>query len=147
MKHPPYREIINIKEEREEYGRLCNGKSGKFKLYSEWEEHIKGLLSDFSSPKDLYNFKRYCINADRTQAKVPDMFLAYIGMLLPIYIDTIWKDMPAILTLLAFFGISIYVLVQNKKLAKESCFFRDVVEIIEELEKEQNMISGAVNAC
>lgn len=54
--------------------------------------------------------------------------------------------MPAILTLLAFFGISIYVLVQNKKLAKESCFFRDVVEVIEELEKEQNMISGSVNA-
>ena len=56
MRHPPYHEIINIKEECKEYARLCNGKSNKFKLYTEWEDHIKGLLSDFRSPKDLYNF-------------------------------------------------------------------------------------------
>ena len=29
MRHPPYHEIINIKEERKEYARLCNGKSKK----------------------------------------------------------------------------------------------------------------------
>ena len=140
MRHPPYHEIINIKEECKEYARLCNGKSNKFKLYTEWEDHIKGLLSDFRSPKDLYNFKRYCLNADRTQEKAPDMFFAYIGMLLPIYIDTIWKDTPALLTVACFVGVFIYAIVQNKKLARESCFFKDIVEIIEKLESDQKII-------
>lgn len=140
MKHPPYHEIINIKEERKEYGLLCNAKSKKYRLYSDWEDHIKCLLSDFRSPKDLYNFKRYCMNADRTQEKAPDMFYGYIGILLPIYIDTIWKDMPALLTILCFVGILAYTIVQNKKLARESCFFRDVVEIIEELENSQDTV-------
>ena len=147
MKHSPYHEIINIKEERKEYARLCNGKSDKYKLYTEWEDHIKGLLSDFCSPKDLYNFKRYCINADRTQAKAPDMYFAYIGMLIPIYIDIIWKDMPAFLAIISFTGILAYAMVQNKKLAKESYFFQDIVEIIEEIEGEQNMVGDDLRMC
>ncbi len=138
MKHPPYHEIINIKEERKEYDRLCSGRSKKFRFYSEWEDHIKSLLSDFGSPKDLYNFKRYCINFDRTQAKTPEMYYAYIGMLLPIYIDKIWKDMPTYFTIVCFVLIVGYTIIQNKKLARESCFFKDVVEIIEELESRQN---------
>ena len=140
MKHPPYHEIIHIKEERKEYGLLCNGKSKKFRLYSEWEDHIKSLLSDFGSQKDLYNFKRYCMNLDRTQTKAPEMFYAYVGMLLPIYIETIWKDTPPLLTILCFAGILAYTMVQNKKIARESCFFKDLVEIIEELENSQNTV-------
>ena len=147
MRHPPYHEIINIKEECKEYARLCNGKSNKFILYTEWEDHIKGLLSDFRSPTDLYNFKRYCINADRTQEKAPDMYFAYIGMLIPIYVDIIWKDMPAFLAIISFTGILAYAMVQNKKLAKESCFFKDVVEIIEEVECDQNMVGDELRAC
>ena len=84
MKKIPYLEIINLKEERNEYARLCNGKSKKFKLYTEWEDHIKELLTDFHTPQDLYNFKRYCINADRSQEKAPEMFIAYIGLLIPL---------------------------------------------------------------
>lgn len=69
MKNPPYKEIIDLNAERKEYSRLCNGKSRIFKLYTEWEDYIKRLLSGFNSPKDLYNFKHYCINAARAQEK------------------------------------------------------------------------------
>ena len=120
MKKPPYHEIINIKEERKEYARLCNGKSKKFTLYTEWENHIKELLSDFSTPQDLYNFKHYCMNADRAQEKAPDMHLAYIGLLIPLYLETIWDQIPAILTMILVMILFAYVIIQNKKLAKES---------------------------
>lgn len=136
MKKPPYHEIINIKEERKEYARLCNGKSKKFTLYTEWESHIKEMLADFSTPQDLYNFKRYCMNADRSQEKAPDIHLAYIGLLIPLYVDTIFDGMPAILTLALVVILLICVIIQSKKLAKESCFFKDVINIIESIEDE-----------
>ena len=137
MKRPPYHEIINIKDERKEYAQLCNGKSKKFKLYTEWENHIKELLADFCTPQDLYNFKRYCINAARSQEKAPEMFIAYIGLLIPLYLDTFWDGMPAILAPIFLTAILAYAIIQNKKLAKESCFYKDLVDVIELLENEQ----------
>ena len=136
MKKIPYQEVINLKEERKEYARLCSGKSKKFKLYTEWEAHIKELLADFCTPQDLYNFKRYCINTDRSQEKAPEMFIAYIGLLIPLYLDAIWEGMPALITLFFLVGILTYAIIQNKKLAKESCFFRDMIDIIDEIEKD-----------
>lgn len=143
MKKPPYHEIINIKEERKEYARLCNGKSKKFTLYTEWENHIKELLSDFSTPQDLYNFKHYCMNANRAQEKAPDMHLAYIGLLIPLYLDTIWDQMPAMLTLTLVVILLVFVIMQNKKLAKESCFFKDIIDIIEKMDGE-NVCSASL---
>lgn len=136
MKKIPYQEVINLKEERKEYARLCSGKSKKFKLYTEWEAHIKELLADFCTPQDLYNFKRYCINTDRSQEKAPEMFIAYIGLLIPLYLDAIWEGMPALITLFFLVGILTYAIIQNKKLAKESCFFKDLIDIIEMIEKD-----------
>ena len=136
MKKPPYHEIINLKEERNEYARLCNGKSKKFKLYTEWEDHIKALLAGFRTPQDLYNFKRYCINAARAQEKAPEMFIAYIGLLIPLYLDTFWDGMPVILAPIFLVAILAYAIIQNKKLAKESCFFKDIIDIIEMIEKD-----------
>ncbi len=135
MRKPPYHEIINLKIEQKEYGRLCCGKSKQFTLYSEWEDHIKGILADFRSSKDLYNFKHYCINIARSQEKSPEMFWCYIGFLIPIYIDTLWKDFPPILTVAVFIAVFAYAALLSKKIARESCFFRDIIDIIESMEK------------
>lgn len=138
MKKQPYEEYINILEERKEYALLCDGKSKKFTRYTEWEEHIKSLISDFRSSEDLYNFKRYCLNAARAQEKAPDMFLSYIGLLIPIYLDALFEGIPALVTLFLFLGIISYIIIQNKKLTKESFFFKDIIEIIEEVEQNKN---------
>ena len=130
------RYLNNLKEERNEYAKLCSGKSKKFKLYTEWEAHIKELLADFCTPQDLYNFKRHCINADRSQEKAPEMFIAYIGLLIPLYLDTFWDGMPVILAPIFLVAILAYAIIQNKKLAKESYFFKDIIDVIESLEKD-----------
>ena len=137
MKKPPYHEIINLKEERNEYAKLCSGKSKKFKLYTEWEDHIKALLAGFRTPQDLYNFKRYCINAARAQEKAPEMYVAYIGLLIPLYLDTFWDGMPVILAPIFLVAILAYAIIQNKKLARESCFFKDIVDIIDVMENSE----------
>lgn len=53
MKRSPYKEILDLGVERKEYARLCNGKSERFKLYSEWEGYIKSRLLRFKTDKDL----------------------------------------------------------------------------------------------
>lgn len=68
--------------------------------------------------------------------KAPEMFLAYIGLMIPLYLDAIWEGMPAFITLFFLVGILAYAIIQNKKLAKESCFFKDIIDIIEMIEKD-----------
>lgn len=134
MKKHPYKEVIDLKEERKEFALLWSGKSKKYEQYSDWENHIKEQLSCFSSPQELYNFKHYCINVSRSQEKAPDMYLSYVGLLIPIYLDTIFDGMPKLLTLLLFIAVLFYAIVQNKKMATESYVFRDIISIIDKVE-------------
>ena len=136
-KKAPYSGIINIQEEYKEYSRFCGGKSKKFTVYTEWEAHIKELLTGFETPQELYNFKHYCINADRAQAKAPEMYTAYVALLIPLYLDIFWEGMPAYLAIILLFGAAFLAMILNKKLAKDSHFFEDVISIIESVEKEK----------
>ena len=64
------------------------------------------------------------------------MFKAYIGLLIPLYLDTFWDGMSVILAPIFLVAILAYAIIQNKKLAKESCFFKDIIDIIEMIEKD-----------
>ena len=137
QKKEPYIDIIDLKTEQKEYADLCNGKSKKFQTYTSWESHIKSLLLKFDSPADLYNFKRYCINQDRVFSNVPNLFVSYVILAITILLDNINPYVPilGIAALIIYF--SAYTIKQQKSIIKESCFFKDIVEIIEEIEKER----------
>ena len=137
MKKAPYKEIIDMKAEQKEYALLCEGKSKKFKVYSEWEDHIKDLLAKFHTLKDLYNFKHYCVNASRAHEKTPDMYIVCISLFIPLYLDTFFMDLPTIIAPLVFLVLVAHIVIQNKKLTKESCFYKDIIEIAEKIECEQ----------
>ena len=136
-KKEPYIDIIDLKTEQKEYAALCNGKSKKFQTYTSWESHIKSLLLKFGSPADLYNFKRYCINKDRVSSNVPNLFGSYVILSITILFDNINPYVPllGIAALIIYF--SAYTIKQQKSIIKESCFFKDIVEIIEKIEKER----------
>ena len=138
MKYTPYKEIIDIKSEQKEYSLLCRGKSRKYKHYSDWEEHIEGCLSKFGTAKDLYNFKRYCMNFARAMEKAPDMYLGYIVLLITMCIDKSLVELPLHIMLVFGGGLICYSIIQNKRLAKESFFYKDIIEIIE---KPKKMVS------
>ena len=136
QKKQPYIGIIDLKAEQKEYENLCNGKSKKFQTYTSWEKHIKTLLQNFNSPIDLYNFKRYCINQDRVFSSAPNLFGSYVLLLITLVLEKIFSYLSIfwLLTLVLFFtwhGVS-----QHKAIIKGSCFFKDIVEIIEKIEKE-----------
>lgn len=136
-KKEPYIDIIDLKTEQKEYAALCNGKSKKFQTYTSWEIHIKSLLLKFDSPSELYNFKRYCINQDRVFSNVPNLFGSYVILSITILFDNINPYVPllGIAALIIYF--SAYTIKQQKSIIKESCFFKDIVEIIEKIEKER----------
>lgn len=137
MKSNPYQEIINTHEEQKEYGRLCRRKSKKYIVYTDWEAHIRECLLSFNNSKDLYNFKRYCINIDRSAQKAPEMYMSYILLLIPLYIDAFFKELPSFMINIVALGIMLYAIIQNKRIIRESCFFKDIIEIIEKIEKER----------
>ncbi len=136
-KKQPYIEIIDLKAEQKEYVNLCNNNSKKYHTYTVWEAHIKNLLKKFNSPTDLYNFKRYCVNQDRVFSDTPNLFGSYVVLLLTLILDKFAPYLTVagfvILLLYSFWhGIS-----QQKNVIKGSCFFKDIIEIIEKIEKEQ----------
>lgn len=75
MKYQPYSEIINLEKELKEYKKLCKGKSKKFRYFSEWESHIKRLLSTINDKEKLRNIKHYLINLERTSQSFPGHYI------------------------------------------------------------------------
>lgn len=136
-KKQPYIEIIDLKAEQKEYVNLCNNNSKKYHTYTVWEAHIKNLLKKFNSPTDLYNFKRYCVNQDRVFSDTPNLFGSYVVLLLTLILG---KFAPY-LTVAGFVILLLYSfwhgIRQHKTVIKGSCFFKDIIEIIEKIEKEQ----------
>lgn len=133
----PYIDIINLKEEQKEYANLCNSKSKKFKTYTAWESHIKAILLEFNSPSELYNFKRYCINQDRVLSNAPNLFGSYIIFAISILLNNINPFLPIIGIIAFILYLVYYIIKQHKSIIQESCFFKDIVEIIEKIEEEK----------
>lgn len=134
MKKSPFSSIIDLNSEQKEYDRLCKYKSKKYKLYTEWEEHIAHCLSKFNTEKDLYNFKRYCMNRERTSSKIPEMFVIYITLLIPLYVEKMTDGFPPIMPICVALFIVCYSIIYYKRIILESYFFKDLIEIIERQE-------------
>lgn len=134
MKKSPFSSIIDLNSEQKEYGRLCKYKSKKYKLYTEWEEHIAHCLSKFNTKKDLYNFKRYCMNRERTSSKIPEMFVIYITLLIPLYVEKMTDGFSPIMLICAALLAVCCLMICYKRIIHESYFFKDLIEVIERQE-------------
>ena len=136
-KKQPYIEFINLKTEQKEYAKLCDGKSSLYKTYTAWETHIVEILKQFPTSGDLYNFKRYCINQDRIFSRTPELFGSYIVLAFTVILDKI----NPYLSILGIAGCILYFawygIKQHKNIIRESCFFKDVVEIVDKIEQEE----------
>ncbi len=138
MKYMPYQEVMNFDEERDEYIKLCRGKSKKYTYYTDWEEHIKGCILKINTKKNFCNFKHYCISRERTTSKMPEMFSVYSTLFLTFCFNKIDNILlSVILTVLLLLGAIMYMITQHKIAIYESSFFKDIIGIIEKVESEQ----------
>ena len=134
MKKTPYSEIIDVVKEQKEYSLLCQGKSKKFVRYTEWEDYIGALLCEFPTEKDMYNFKRYCRNKERTSVRAPESIGAYITLLIPLLVDKMFVAVPGWMVLAWFFVVVMGVIIKNNVIVRESYFYTDIIEVIEKME-------------
>lgn len=137
-KNQPYKEIIYLREEGKEYSRLCSGKSTKYKYFTDWEAHIREHLLLIKDPRDFYNFKRYCMNVDRRARMAPEMLMSFLLLLIPLYIDAFFEGFPPFVKIIAALLLMALTITQNLKLRQECFLSRDILEIIEKIEKEQS---------
>lgn len=136
LKNNPYAEIIDLDKEVKEYKKLCRCKSEKFTYYTEWEKHIRELLSKFKSERDLYNFKRYCINYERTAKLIPSFYINFMVLYITIFIDKFIKELNILVWLFIFLLSVLLTLCQNLAYSKEAYFYKDVIEIIEDFQQQ-----------
>ena len=132
----PYKEIIDLKAEQKEYVKLCNDESELYRTYSSWESHINDLLDKFNSQADLYNFKRFCINQDRVFSNAPVLFDTYVILIITLILDAFFP----LITILGAVALLLYAIKlgisRHNTVIKESCFFKDIIEIIEKRENK-----------
>ena len=133
---------FDFTEEHKEYSLLCQGKSEKYRFYTDWEDHVKSQLETFQTPKDLYNFKRYCKNCERAASQIPTVYWAYVALMIPMVLDFVLIDIPNLFKVSWSVGILIYVIIENRKVVRESFFFTDIIEIIEAIEEEKSCERG-----
>ena len=133
MKKSHYNEIFDLKKERKEYLLICKCKSKKFKYYTDWEEHISKCLGKLENPKDLMNFKRYLLNKERVVSRSPELSIGFISLLIPVYIDKFFVNIPPILTVIGVIIIFCFTVLQAKNVIMESYFAKDIIEIIDKI--------------
>lgn len=133
MKRCPYSEIIDFKSERKEYKRLCKSKSKQFAYYSDWEDHIKCLVSRIEDPKMIKNFKHYLINLEQISCVLPSVFLQIAIFAITVYISAEISNgesyIAILLSVVSACAIFVYITLKHDNL-----FYKDIINIIEEIE-------------
>lgn len=158
MKHLPYREIINLNDEAREYALLCRRKSTTYKHYSDWEEHITEHLKKFPTKKDLYNFKHFCINKERTTSQSPQWYGAGVGCAVSVISASFLEDLKdlelfsqlqGVMRDIVWYIVEILLCIivgllfknfidEMESLCNRNYFYKDIIELIEKVEGKSN---------
>lgn len=136
-KHAPYSEIIDISEELKEYRKLCRGKSNKFIYYLDWKKYISEKLSRLDTPDKKENFKHYLISHNRVNKSVDSYFVTFMlfcATTLINKLNIVYDIVSLIVTILI---ILLEIIYQVNFHDKEYCFYCDLIEILEEIEKKE----------
>ena len=137
MKHRPFIEIIDFNAELKEYKYLCRRKSKKFTYYLDWKKHMFSLIEKFEDKNDLENFKYFCRNRERSTRSTASTYLSLIIMFATVCIDNFIVDINLLVWILIFFIIIGIIVWQNNAYEKENYFYKDILEIIQEVESKK----------
>lgn len=123
---------IDFKSEKNEYKKLCKGKSKKYKNYLEWRDNILELIYSFDV-KALENFRHLCLYQEEIEKHGKDIFPALVIAFVSLYfsfIDNVNINgiTFGILAAVVSFIITYFYLDDNCSMN----FYHDVSEIVKE---------------
>ena len=137
MKYKPYREILDLQSELKEYKRLCKSKSKKFTYYSDWKSHIISLISKIDSPEKVNNFKHYLINYKRVNKSVTALYIPIIIFVMTVVFNQQeFKSNLVVITIWLLYVV-IKTIKENVNYNKNLFFYKDIIDIIDEIEREK----------
>ncbi len=154
-----YRDIFNIQKELKEYKRLCTGsKKSECHTYNNWKKRIKNLINminDKYGKEAVDDFKHLLISSKRIEdgsdVLLRQIIVAVISFMFGkmgfTHTVSISEDESVKVTTEGFTGegwiafvsivvaITVIMLCITISSKRECCFYTDVVEIIEEMQK------------
>lgn len=136
-KYAPYSEIINISEELKEYRRLCRRKSKKFTYYLDWKKYISEKVSRLDTPDKRENFKHYLINHNRVNKNTNSYFITLMIFCMNPFINYYTPKSNIINIIITISIILFLLLFSHDANNKEYCFYCDLIEVLEEIEKKE----------
>lgn len=136
-KYEPYLEIIDISAELKEYRKLCRGKSKKFIYYLDWKKYISEKISRLDTPDKKENFKHYLINHNRVNKNTNSYFITLMIFCMNLYINKIDAKFNFFSLTISIIIILFQMIYQSDVYEKEYCFYCDLIEILEEIEKKE----------
>lgn len=136
MKKQPYLEIIDLKKELKEYKLLCKGKSKKFKYYSDWKHKMIEKFSVIESIEELENIKRYFMNKERLIPVSSNVYLQITISIVTVFLSSCNVDYKEFFIFLCYMIITFIIATTMFKNSPQNIFYRDLIEILEEIKKE-----------
>lgn len=140
--YQPYSEIIDLRSELNEYTKLCDGKSTKFKYYLDWKSNIKNKLSCLDSDEKKMNFKHFLINRKRSCKNINSIFIPIMICCITIVLNAItlvFPDRNDITNYIIFFFIIVILILFTASTAKDHkmnslryTFYCDLIDLMEE---------------
>ena len=134
-KHQPYREILDIRSELKEYKKLCRNKSRKFTYYSDWKYHIINLVTKTESAEKIDNFKHYLLNRKRVNKSINTPYVPLIIFVMTIVFSQQVFNSNLKVILIGLMYVVFLTLKEHENNNKIFYFYKDLIEIIDEIEK------------
>lgn len=135
MKKQPYSEIINLRTELKEYKKLCRGKSKEFIYYLDWKKYISEKLTKLDNCDKVENFKHFLLNHNRVNKNINTYSVTIMIFCLSLIINNINAEYNWISLIILILIILFAMMYQSDVQNKEYCFYCDLIEIVEEIEK------------
>ena len=143
----PYSEIIKVDEAFEDYKKLCEGKSTKYKTYTDWKKAIEEKFRKLDSEEKRENFKHFLIYKIRESSNINGYFIPVMTCFLSFLLGNIRLILPdaddnkigkMLFSIIAFVVTIIGAfdcfkeMVNNKKETNLNyCFYSDLLDVLE----------------
>lgn len=129
----PFKEIIDLQSEYEDYKALCKNKSSKYTYYDEWKYHMF-LLFERIPYNHLNNFKHFLDFYSFCENQSVKILLPTLVTFVPIVINTTYTESPIlniIVTVLTILFAAWLIIKNYFDYVQYAKFIEDVLKVFE----------------
>ncbi len=146
-KQKPYASFFKNGEQQRKYRNLYKSSKEGLLTYSAWKKEVLDYISKFSNKEEMEDFKHYCLKKGRETKEISNTFLPFILAMIALFpipsllnfirTETIWIFFIGFYAIAGAILTFEYVILKLViKFSVPQHFYKDIVNIIDEYEKE-----------